>query len=254
MRVVDVVRRVAPNARPEYVAAFEAGDYLLSRYGVTTNLRVAHFLAQVCHESGGLTIQWESGAYSAKRLLEIFGVGRHSAGITPIEAQHLAYKPEQIFERVYGLGNPKKSAELGNVRSGDGYRYRGGGLMQTTGRANYRRVGNKCGVDFESNPELIVSYLHALKPALIEWDEGNLNIRADRDDINYITRRINGGYNGLSDRKKWLAKIKQAITSPIQVAPGLTPTEIPKQSTQYGPVMDSIMQAFWRAVVKYRSE
>jgi predicted chitinase len=77
-------------------------------------------------------------SYNAPRLLEVFGAGRHSAGITPGEAQALARRPEAIAERVYGLGNPSKARELGNTQSGDGFRYRGGGLMQTTGRANYR--------------------------------------------------------------------------------------------------------------------
>lgn len=219
MRPVDIIRRVAPSARGEYLAAFEDGDALLKKYGITTKRRLAHFLAQVCHESGGLTLQWESGAYSAKRLLEIFGVGRHSARVTPIEAQRLAYNGPAIFERVYGLGNPKKARELGNTQPGDGYRYRGGGILQTTGRGNYRRMGQKCGVDFEAHPELVVSAEHALKPALVEWGEGNLNTYADRDEIEPITKRINGGYNGLADRRRWLAKIKQALalTSPLEL-------------------------------------
>ena len=80
--------------------------------------------------------------------------------------------------------------------------------MQTTGRANYRRMGEKCGVDFENNPNLIFSGEHALKPALAEWSEGNLNEMADHDDIRGITRRINGGYNGLADREAWFKKIR----------------------------------------------
>ena len=82
MRAIDVVRRLAPRARPAYVRAFEAGHKLLADYGVTTPLRLAHFLAQIMHETGGLTIERESGAYSASRIMEIFGVGRHSAAVT----------------------------------------------------------------------------------------------------------------------------------------------------------------------------
>lgn len=153
-------------------------------------------------------IEWESGMYSASRLMQIFGVGRHSAAVTSDEAQRLAYHPDLIFERVYGVGNPRKSKELGNTQPGDGYRYRGGGILQTTGRSNYRRMGLKCGVDFEGKPELIISAEHALKPALMEWSEGNLNKAADRDDIVTITKRINGGLNGLEDRKWWLGRIR----------------------------------------------
>lgn len=227
MRPVEVVRRVAPKARSEYVSAFESGDALLKKYGITTRLRLAHFLAQVLHESGGLTLQWESGAYSAKRLLEVFGAEHHSARVTPAEASKLAYKPELIFERVYGLGNPSMAARLGNTRPGDGYRYRGGGILQTTGRGNYQKLGRACGVDFESSPELVVSAEHALKPALAEWGEGGLNAYADRDDVLAVSRGVNLGNprssatpNGMAGRRAWLAKAKQAITGDVELTGG----------------------------------
>lgn len=213
MRPIDLVRRVAPHAKPSYLAAFESGDGLFRQNDITTPLRLAHFLAQCLHETGGLTIEWESGNYSAQRLLEIFGVGHHSAAVTEDEAQALAHNGPAIFERVYGLGNPRKAAELGNTDPGDGYKYRGGGMLQTTGRANYRRMGEKCGVDFEGHPELVLSAEHALKPALAEWSEGQLNDAADRDDIRFITRKINGGYNGLDERIAWFHKIYPMIDS-----------------------------------------
>lgn len=213
VKASNIVRAVAPEARPNYLATFDAGDQLLAQYGITTPLRVAHFLAQVMHETGGLTIEEESGNYSAARLVEVFGGPRHR--VTSAEANKLAYNPEQIFNRVYGIegvNNPRVLArELGNTEPGDGYRYRGRGILQTTGRGNYRRLGKKCGVDFEARPELVLSAEHALKPALAEWNEGKLNAAADRDDIVAITRKINGGLNGLADRRKWLAKLKKVI-------------------------------------------
>lgn len=228
MRAVDVVRSLCPNAKKSYVAAFEQGDALFEKYDVTTPRRMSHFLAQVFHETGGLSIEWESGNYSAERLLQIFGVGHHSAAVTPEEAQRLAHNGPAIFERVYGLGNPKKAAELGNTEPGDGWKYRGGGLMQTTGRGNYRRMGIKCGVNFEAKPELVLSAEHALKPALAEWGEGNLNAAADRDDIVAITKRINGGLNGLEDRKTWLSRIKRILIN-LDLAPKPElPAEKPK--------------------------
>src|SRR3990167_9346121 len=99
MRPIDIVRKVAPKARKDYLVALENGDALFAANGITTPLRLAHFLAQVLHESGGLTLQWESGGYSADRLMQIFGVGKHSAGVTRREAERLARKPEAIFER-----------------------------------------------------------------------------------------------------------------------------------------------------------
>jgi predicted chitinase/lysozyme family protein len=224
-RAIDIVRKVAPRARANYSQAFEQGDALLKANGITTPPRLAHFLAQVLHETDGLTIQWESGGYSAPRLLQVFGVGHHSAAIRPDEASAICSQPmpkreELIFERVYGLGNPKKAKELGNVNPGDGYRYRGGGILQTTGREAYRVWGEKCQVDFEGHPELIVSAEHALKPALLEWSAGNLNAAADRDDIVAITRKINGGLNGLESRRDWLAQVRPLIKS-VELAEGL---------------------------------
>lgn len=228
-RPVDVVRKLCPHAKVSYVAAFENGDALFKQHGITTPPRLSHFLAQCLHETGGLSIEWESGAYSASRLMQIFGVGHHSAAITESEAQQLAHNGPAIFERVYGLGNPRKARELGNTHPGDGFRYRGGGIMQTTGRANYARMGQKCGVDFEGHPELVLSAEHALKPALAEWTEGNLNAAADRDDIRVITKRINGGYNGLADRESWLRKLKPLIDrvdlAGSTVGPALPPVD-----------------------------
>lgn len=207
-RPVDVIRRAAPRARADYIDAFGQGDALLVAHGITTPLRLAHFLAQCLHETGGFTIARESGNYRAERIVEIFGIGRHSAAVTREEANLLAGNGPALFERVYGLGNPKKARELGNTQAGDGWRYRGGGILQTTGRGNYRRMSEKCGLDFELEPELVVSAAHALKPALAEWSEGNLNAAADADDLIAITRKINGGLNGFADRKAWFAKLR----------------------------------------------
>jgi uncharacterized protein (TIGR02594 family) len=217
-RAIDVVRKVAPQARANYLAAFEDGDDLLQQVGLATPDRMAHFLAQILHETGGLTLDRESMSYRADRIVAIFGVGKHSAAITAAEAQTLARDERALAERVYGLGNPKKAAELGNLNPGDGFRFRGGGLMQTTGRFNFRNTGRQCGVDFEARPELIVSPEHALKPALIEWSERELNAFADNNDILAISRAINCGSarsrkipNGLQDRSTWFARIRFLI-------------------------------------------
>jgi lysozyme family protein/predicted chitinase len=245
-RAIDIVRKVAPRTRESYLMAFERGDALLKANDITTPPRLAHFLAQVLHETDGLEIQWESGAYSAQRLLEVFGVGHHSAAVKSDEASDLCSQPvpkreELIFERVYGRGNPQKAKELGNVNPGDGYRYRGGGILQTTGRDAYRTWGEKCQVDFEGHPELIVSAEHALKPALLEWSAGNLNAAADRDDIVAITRKINGGLNGLDSRRNWLAKVRPLIKSvefaEDLVVPGRMPgsADLPSRPSAPGP-------------------
>jgi uncharacterized protein (TIGR02594 family) len=217
-RAVDVVREVAPHGKPDYVAAFDHGDGLLQRHEIKTANRLAHFLAQIMHECDALRIDRENMDYGAARLVEIFGVGKHSAAMTEEEALQLAHKPAAIAERVYGLGNPKKARELGNASPGDGFRYRGGGLLQTTGRGNYCEIGKTCGVDFEKQPELLLSAEHALKPALAEWTSGNLNVFADNNDFLAISKAINlgnprakGTPNGLSSRAEWLARVRPLI-------------------------------------------
>lgn len=206
--VVDIVRSVAPRAYPNYVNAFADGETSLQQFGIDTPLRISHFLAQVLHETGGGTVLFENLTYTtAARIMEIFGVGRHSAAVRPEEVPALLRNPERLADRVYGLGNPKKAAELGNMRPGDGYRYRGGGALQTTGGSNYKRTGESVGVGFYEEPNLIVTPEHALKPALQEWAEGNLNSAADKNDIRAITRTINGGFNGMDERQHWFDRI-----------------------------------------------
>lgn len=204
---VDAVKSIAPRALADYLEAISQGDRLFEQYEITTPLRRAHFLAQALHETGGFTILRESMNYSAKRLTEIFGVNRHTAAVTPTEAAQLTGHPEAIAERVYGLGNPRKAGELGNSQPGDGFHFRGNGILQTTGRGNHQRLGAACDVDFENNPDLVTTPEHALKPALQEWHEGNLNAFADKNDIRTITYRINGGYNGIADRQAWFNKL-----------------------------------------------
>lgn len=209
-RAIEVVRALAPQALDNYVKGFDRGDQLLDAYGINTPIRLSHFLAQVLHETGGLRIARESMRYSRDRLLEIFGA-KHSARVTPEEAARLEYKEWDIAERVYGTGNPVKARELGNTKRGDGYLYRGNGLMQTTGRFNHRLAGRHFDVDFEGRPELLMIPEHVLKGALYEWSEIRGNMLADADDIRGITRKINGGYVGLDDRQRWFDRVSRFL-------------------------------------------
>jgi putative chitinase len=200
-----VVKKLAPNAKPNYLDAIKDGGALLREHGITTPLRMAHFLAQALHETNGFFYLRENMNYSAETLVKVFGVGHHSAKITPAEAAQLARKPEAIAERIYGLGNPRKAHELGNVQKGDAYKYRGNGVLQTTGRNNHRTIAHETGVDFEAHPELVTAPEHALKPALAHWTANDLNAAADKNDIKTITLRINGGLIGFDDRKRWFS-------------------------------------------------
>lgn len=202
MRPIDLVRRLCPRARPEYLAAFDAGDEQIEAAGITTPRRLAQFLAQALHETNGLTISEENGNYTARRMMQVW-----PSRFPSIEkALPFAHSAEKLFNNVYGsrMGN-------GPAPSGDGYRFRGRGILQTTGREAYRKYGRRCGVDFEASPELVLSAEHALKPALAEWVDGGCNAMADRGDIRAITRKINGGLTGYEDRCAWLRKVERAI-------------------------------------------
>jgi len=203
---IGIVNRIAPRAHENYLEAIRQGNLLFEQHGITTPLRMAHFLAQALHETGGFTILRVSMNYSQARLIEIFGINHHSAAIKADEAAKLAGRPEDIAERVYGLGNPRKARELGNTNPGDGFRYRGNGILQMTGRVNHQRIGAVCKVGFEDNPDLAIAPEHALKPALQEWTEHKLNAPADKNDIRAITRCINGGFTGLNEREAWFGK------------------------------------------------
>lgn len=219
-RPVSYVRRFAPKAKSQYVAAFENGDALFQKYEVTTPLRMAHFLAQVFHESGGLTILRENFNYTTSaRILEIFGP-RHSAKVTAKEAPGLVRQPKKLANRVYGVGNPSMAKRLGNTRPNDGWDMRGNGPMQTTGRYNHRAMGQAAGLGdlFEHDPSKVTSAEYALIPALVEWERGNCNAYADKNDLLSISRIINLGNakstatpNGVADRRAWFDKIYPAI-------------------------------------------
>jgi putative chitinase len=205
--LVNRIRQIAPDARPNYIEAIRAGDALFEQHQITMPLRMAHFLAQALHETGSFTVLRENMNYSADRLLVIFGVGVHSAAITPAQAAALAHRPADIADRVYGQGNPSKAKEFDNTNPGDGFRYRGNGILQTTGRRSHRETGRACGVDFEGNPDLVTDPQHALKPALQEWTEKGLNAFADKNDIRTITLRINGGLNGFDERESLFRRV-----------------------------------------------
>lgn len=145
-------------------------------YGILDNpLRLAHFMGQVAHESGGF-----------KYMEEIWG---------PTVAQ-TGYEGR---------------ADLGNNQAGDGFRFKGRGPIQLTGRANYRTFGRKVGIDIESHPEVVAMPSFGLLVACMYWDDRKINAVADADDIVAVTRKINGGTNGLADRRLLTGKARGII-------------------------------------------
>ncbi len=225
----DALRKIA--ARPSnaskaqiwdrYVAVMTSPDgaRVLDEYGLLENpQRLVFILANMLAETGGLSLVWENMGYSAPQLLKIFG---RAANISPAEAERLAFKPEAIAERVYGLGNPRKARELGNKDPGDGWRFRGGGFLQTTGRFNYRTLGERIGEDLESRPELIEDPLVSLKAACAEWKRGGLNDYADQgsfraccNGINYGNPKRKGDPIGFDHRLRYLKSALDALGLP----------------------------------------
>lgn len=214
-RIIDIVLAVAPKAASPYREAFKQfGDDLLGQFDLTTADRVAHFLARCISETGGFTTLVESAAYTRANLATQWDRGNgHKQFRTKAEMVSYAGRPEELFNRWYGnrMGN-------GGPASGDGYRYRGRGPLQTTGKAAYRKYGARMGVDLVADPDLILDPRYILLPSLYEWQDGRLNTYADKDDAMSIARIINVGTvrtaqipNGYKDQLAALRRVKAAI-------------------------------------------
>lgn len=174
---------------------------LLAKNDITTPLRMAHFFSQLDHESNLKPII-ENLNYSASGLIRIF-----RKYFTDLEAIQFQRQPEKIANRVYAnrMGN-------GNEASGDGWKYRGRGFLQITGKENYQKLSKATGIDFVNNPDLLLQEANSMVAACWFWNTRKLNVLADKDDVRGITKIINGGFNGLPDRilklKKWKLLIK----------------------------------------------
>jgi putative chitinase len=167
-----------------------------AKFQINTPLRLAHFLAQCGHESGGFRVTSENLNYSAKGLNGIF------KKYFPTEAAAAAYarNPQKIANKVYA-----NRMANGSEASGDGYKFRGRGYIQLTGRDNYTQFGKAIGEDIASNPDKVSSQ-YALLSAAWFWSKNGLNKLADGGAgdtvVTSITKRVNGGTIGLADRIK----------------------------------------------------
>lgn len=147
----------------------------MEEFQIVTPLQVAAFLAQIAHESGEL-----------KWVKEIWGPTKAQTGY-------------------------EGGADLGNVKPGDGELFKGRGLIQITGRANYARCGGGLGVDLLSDPALLERHPHSSRSAAWFWADRKLNNLADQEDFRGITRKINGGFNGYNERVKYYSRAKTAL-------------------------------------------
>jgi len=167
--------QILPNARTQAGVFVSALNTAMQHYQIVGAKRAAAFLAQIGHESGQL-----------RYVREIWG---------PTASQR-GYEGRE---------------DLGNTVPGDGRKYCGRGLIQITGRANYARCGEALGLDLISHPELLELPQHAAMSAAWFWKQKGLNDLADRDEFNTITRRVNGGLNGLADRLALWKKAREVL-------------------------------------------
>lgn len=174
------------------------------RFGISNPLRVVHFFAQLAHESVGFRFVEENMNYSAQRLMQVFP--RYFPNLEL--AEQYAYRPQMIANRVYAnrMGN-------GDEASGDGWKYIGRGYIQLTGRTNYLAYEQSgfCNGRLTDHPEWLCGSPGRMKSAMWYWKKSGCNALADKDDIRTITKRINGGVNGLSNRQYYYRKAKRIL-------------------------------------------
>ncbi len=195
------IQDVAPNAIVSCLETLASANYTLVPFGITKNpRRMAHFLAQILHESGGFTQVVENLNYSGNRLTVVFPSRFPSLAST----RPYAKNPTALANFVYG-------SRLGNTEVGDGWKFRGRGLIQLTGKSNYQRIGSAFDVDLVTSPDDILKPELLLITAAEFWRQAKCNQLADRDDIMAVTKAINGGLNGLVDRRAWLEKTQTIL-------------------------------------------
>lgn len=170
---------IMPNAKNKAKLYLPYVNGYAETFKIDTPLRMAHFLAQVAHETMELT--------------------------------HIREIGNEVYCHKYEVG--KLAKMLGNTQKGDGYRYKGRGMMHLTGRANYQAYTNSkyCRGDVVNEPQLLEKPLGATKSGMWYWWSRGLNEIADTDNIVAVTKKVNGGTNGIESRKKYLARAKKAL-------------------------------------------
>jgi putative chitinase len=192
---LDQLRQLLPK-NPYVEHWHKALAELLPDYEINTPQRIAAFIAQCAHESGGFTTLKENLNYRAETLRKIFPKYFPTDEMAKQYAS-MPNKQEAIANLVYGnrMGN-------GGPETGDGWRYCGRGLIQLTGKNNYQSFADSIETPVEQIPEYLATFEGATQSACWFWETNNLNKWADASDIKELTRRINGGYIGLEDRIK----------------------------------------------------
>lgn len=199
----ELLQQLYPNGKKANLSLYvKPLNDACEKYDINNKLRLGCFLATLAHESGELNRVIENLNYSAEQLLRTF-----KKKFDPVSAAHYAYKPEEIANYVYGGRN-------GNNASGDGWKYRGRGPIQTTFKNNYAFVSEKLDYDFVSDPDSLTKPGAGSYSSALYWYNNGLNKYADVEDMLTITKRVNGGTNGLNDRYIHYKRIK-AILLPL---------------------------------------
>ena len=193
-------------------SVFKQLDTLVQKYKINTINRMSHFLAQCAHESGDWKVFEENLNYSKQGLLSIFKKYFNDAAAT-----EFARKPQAIANRVYA-----NRMSNGNEASGDGWKYRGRGFIQLTGKANYAAFDAYVEENILESPELVAGK-YALESAAWFWISNKLNELSDAGTVQQVTQRVNGGQHGITDRVEKQAKYKALLSVP------LTASEQPQQ-------------------------
>ena len=208
---------IPKNKHPE--AWYDAAVPAFEKYDITTTNRIAGFMAQCAHESLDFTRLEENLNYSEKALNSVFG---RYFGKGKRDAKEYARNPEKIANYVYQDEFRSKRGAMGNTTAGDGWRFRGRGIKQLTGRNNYTAFGKSVGMSAEEAADYVATERGALESACWFWATNKLDKWADNGDIKGLTKKINGGTIGLEDRtRRWeeaLAILGGEIPTPKKTA------------------------------------
>lgn len=192
-----------------YARAFDNAQRDLDPYGIThSNMRLAHFISQVIFETDVLQKREEDLCYSAERIVQVWA--HYFQPRTDNNPADCADKPEALGNIVYG-------GRMGNTAPGDGYAYRGRGLLQLTGKDEYRiatlemRKMDPNAPDLVANPDQAFASDWCLRVAAAIWKHNGANEAADTNSVERVTRAINGGTDGLEDRRRWFEKVAAHI-------------------------------------------
>lgn len=196
----------------------------MERYGISTPNRLTYFLANVAEETGQLQARQENLNYSAERLIAVFP--SMFSGNPQVAHELARLGPEAIGNYLYADAHRPPGYRMGNVHPGDGWKYRGRGPMQITGRNNYRQFFRAAGLPDDSDPDMLLQPSYGARSAAEYWSRMGCNELADAGEFTKCVTRINGGTTGLASRCAYLKRLQDALAYSEPVKTGARPTMI----------------------------